>query len=279
MLRNLGIISLFAMSLSIAHAEQTSVDLELVLAVDVSHSMDEEEQKIQRQGYILAFRNPEILEAIRTGIYGKIAVIYLEWSNPTEQFVVAPWTEIKDATSAENFAATLERMPILHLRDTSISEALVYAESLFVNEFDGMRRVIDISGDGANNVGLPITPVRDSIVGKGIVINGLPLMLRPTIIVDDPSVTLDVYYRDCVIGGPGSFFIPVMNSGEFENAIRRKLILEIAGRNPIPLNYARDDGIPPVSLVVETLAPLRLPTNCSIGRKERLWQVPFFFDR
>jgi hypothetical protein len=209
---------------------QTSVDLELVIAVDVSLSMDLDEQRLQRDGYVAAFRDPEVHKAITSGPNGRITVTYMEWAGPPTQQVVLPWTVIDGAAAARAFADRLDAAPISRARMTSISAALQFSGRLFESSgAKGIRRVIDVSGDGPNNAGLPVVPVRDGLVGSGIVINGLPIMLKaPTGFFD--LAELDRYYSDCVIGGTGAFMIPIKQRSEFLTATRRKLLLEIAGR-------------------------------------------------
>lgn len=215
-------------------AQDLPVDLELVLAVDVSPSMDTEERDIQRLGYVEAFRHPEVVSAIRSGLHGRVAVTYVEWSAPTAQTVVVPWRVVEDTGTAASFADELAEAPDAGMRGTSISGALLFSAALFDGSgFDGMRRVIDVSGDGPNNRGAPVEPTRDGVVARGITVNGLPLMLRPG--GPGPAVQLDVYYEDCVIGGPGAFIVPVWDVADLGEAIRRKLVLEIAGRIPTAL--------------------------------------------
>jgi len=213
-----------------ARAQQATVDLELVLAVDVSLSMDLEEQRLQREGYVQAFRDPEVIKSIVTGPSGRIAVTYMEWAGPGTQQVVMPWTIIDSAESAQEFARRLDASNISRARMTSISAALQFSEGLFeTSGVRGLRRVIDVSGDGPNNAGPTVTGIRDQLVAKGITINGLPIVLkRPSSFFDLDN--LDQYYNDCVIGGSGAFMIPIREPGEFRSATRRKLLLEIAGR-------------------------------------------------
>lgn len=212
-----------------AVAMDTPVDLELVLAVDVSGSMDIEEQQVQRAGYIEAITHPEVLSAIRTGPHGRIAIAFVEWGGSGYQVTTIPWRTVEDDASAREFAAALAEAPIARIRGTSISGALRYSSGLFDgNGYEGFRRVIDISGDGPNNMGVPVVPVRDEVLQMGIVINGLPVMLRPSggyLGINN----LDVYYEDCVVGGPGSFVVSVNDPAQFPETIRRKLVLEIAG--------------------------------------------------
>ena len=158
---------------------QTQVDLELVIAVDVSLSMDLDEQRLQRDGYVAAFRDPEVHKAIASGPHGRIAVTYMEWAGPPTQQVVMPWTRHRRPAAARAFADRLEAAPISRARMTSISPALHFSGRLFeTSGVKGIRRVIDVSGDGPNNAGVPVVPVRDELVAKGIVINGLPIMLK-----------------------------------------------------------------------------------------------------
>jgi hypothetical protein len=221
-----------------AAAQDVPVDLELVLAVDVSGSMDAGEQALQRGGYVQAFLHPEVVAAIGSGFYGRIAVTYVEWAGPRAQAVAIPWRGLDGPASAEAFAAALKAAPTAHIRGTSISGALAFASALFDgNGFAGARQVIDVSGDGPNNMGLPVVPVRDAVLARGITINGLPLTLRAGSPWSAPygglgAGLLDVYYEDCVIGGPGAFFLSVQAPEQLADAIRRKLVLEIAGRPP-----------------------------------------------
>jgi hypothetical protein len=211
-------------------AAQTRVDLELVLAVDVSDSMEPEEQALQRQGYVSALSHPDIVAAIRSGARGRIAVTYVEWSSPGRQHVIVPWMLIDGAEAAQAFARRLLGSPGRAMDSTSISSALAFSARLFRrNGFDGDRRAIDVSGDGPNNAGPPVAPVRDRIVRRGITINGLPIISRRG---GFQIPDLQSYYRDCVVGGDGGFVIAVEGPGAFAEAIRRKLMLEIAARDP-----------------------------------------------
>ncbi|MBX3530885.1 MAG: DUF1194 domain-containing protein [Rhizobiaceae bacterium] len=211
-------------------AAQEAVDVELVLAVDVSLSMSYEELKIQRDGYTAALTHPDVINAIRDGIHGKIAVTYFEWAGDMSQYMVVPWTVIATREDAEAVAAQITASPPNSARRTSISGGLRYAQDLFAeSHFRGLKRVIDISGDGPNNQGEYVDLARDDIVAQGIVINGLPLMTDGGMISSFDVQDLDRYYNDCVIGGPGAFMIPVNAWEQFPEAIRRKLVLEIAG--------------------------------------------------
>jgi hypothetical protein len=222
--------------LAIEATAQQPVDLELVIAVDVSLSMDLDEQRLQRDGYVAAFRDAEIHKAIASGVHGRVAVVYAEWAGPVSQSVVIPWTVLDSVETARAFADKLEAMPITRARLTSISAALKFSQQLFAGSgARGLRRVIDVSGDGPNNSGEPVAPVRDEVVAAGTVINGLPIMLRTRSFGAFDIGDLDNYYRNCVIGGPGAFMVPVREVAEFASAIRRKLLLEISGPGPAAL--------------------------------------------
>ncbi len=220
--------AVFCAALSPALATDVPVDLELVLAVDTSPSIDVREFFLQRRGYVAAFRDPRLVDIIRSGRTGRIAVIYVEWAGPISQRIIIPWTVIDGAKSAARFASALEVARTKTSLGTSLSGALAFASGLFVNNgFDGRRRVIDVSGNGRNNFGPQILPIRDAVVAAGITINGLPIMSDPT------EVGLDDYYRACVVGGPGAFLVKVEKQDDFAAAIRHKLVAEIAGR-PMP---------------------------------------------
>lgn len=216
----------------LAAAEDLPVDVELVLAVDVSWSMNDEEQRIQREGYVAAWRSPDVLEAIRNGVYGRVAVTYVEWAGELMQNVVVPWTLIDGKEAADRFAYQLATAEPDRQRRTSISTAIDYSAGLFPeNGYAGNRQVIDVSGDGANNQGRPVTMARDAAVAAGIIINGLPLMTSEgseNAYAWGSVPDLDLYYAECVIGGPGAFVIPVRAWDQFPEAIRRKLVLELA---------------------------------------------------
>ena len=210
------------------------VDLELVLAVDVSGSIDDEEALLQREGYINAFRHPDVLRAIQGGFLRRIAVSYYEWAGFGHIRIIADWAVVEDSRTALAFADSLTRDLPQTARRTAISAAIEFAVPYFErNGFEGTRRVIDISGDGPNNWGTPVIIARDKAVAAGVTINGLPIVNGregPSGWPQDPD--LDLYYRDCVIGGPGAFIVVANSFEDFAAAIRRKLILEIAGREP-----------------------------------------------
>jgi hypothetical protein len=209
------------------------VDLQLVLAVDISGSMDYVEQQVQRDGYVSAFKDPEVIRAITSGPYGRIAVTYVRWAGAFIQETAVPWTIVGSKSEAEAFSAAIYKAPLYTERGTSISSALTYSLGTFAKSgVESDRRTIDISGDGSNNDGLPVAPIREKILTSNITINGLPVILNPSGVPGSPFVGLDDYYRDCVIGGPASFVVPIKKLDEFAPAIRRKLILEIAWAPP-----------------------------------------------
>jgi hypothetical protein len=267
------ILAMSLMPLSSARAKPGGipVDVELVLAVDVSYSMDPEEQYLQRQGYIDALRSPQVLDAIAKGINGKIAIVYLEWASNTLQRVVADWHVISDRASAEAFIAAIEAKPPQRLSRTSISGAIDKSvELLETNAFEGIRRVIDISGDGSNNQGRLVTEAREDALNRGITINGLPIVLnRGTERYRDVD-DLEAYYSECVIGGPGAFVIAIRNRAQFADATRTKLILEVSGLTPgKSLPHDEKKWPKPFSPVIPAQAKDSKLT-CTAG--ERIWQ-------
>ena len=238
-------------------SDAIAVDVEVVLAVDVSYSMDPEEQALQREGYMAAITSREFLQALKQGGHSRIAMTYFEWAGMHHQQIIVPWRLIDGPEAADGFAADIGRARYTRASRTSISGALLFAAPLFDGSgYRGVRKVIDVSGDGVNNNGPLVTATRDEVLAKGITINGLPILLkRPNASTMDID-QLDVYYEDCVIGGPGAFVIPIKERDQFKEAIRTKLVLEIAGRTPerrvVPAS-AREPRI-----------------SCTIG--ERLWQ-------
>ncbi|MEX2617649.1 MAG: DUF1194 domain-containing protein [Alphaproteobacteria bacterium] len=244
-------------------AAKTPVDLLLALAVDVSRSVDEEEARLQRQGYIQAFRDPEVVAAIRTGMLGRIAVRYFEWGGEGNIAEITGWTLVEDATGAAAFADSLARLPPRPMLWTSISGAIDYALPwLKENEFDATRKVLDISGDGPNNSGDLVVPARDRAIAAGVTINGLPIMDQGSGMYTAYNIrNLDLYYRDCVIGGPGAFLIVAEDFNDFARAVRRKLILEIANRAPQPPAW-------PMRIVLAQAGPdIRESPPCNVGEQ------------
>lgn len=249
----------FALSVAGAPAGDVPVDVELVLAVDVSYSMDTEEQALQREGYAGAVVSREFLDALRLGPNGRIAVAYVEWAGEGEQKVVVNWRIIDGPESAKAFADAVMGAPLRRVYRTSISSALLFSADQFdLNGYKGLRQVIDVSGDGVNNQGPPVSLARDAVVQRGITINGLPLLLKRggSSALDIPE--LDVYYEDCVIGGPGAFVVPVQHQEEFAKAIKTKLVMEVAGRLPT--------ASPGLVVPVVGAAPR---ISCTIG--EKIW--------
>ena len=234
-----------------------SVDVELVLAVDVSYSMDMDELALQREGYAQAIVSKEFLQALKSGPNGKISVTYFEWAASSDQKIIIPWRMIDGPETADAVATEILKTPIRRASRTSISGAIHFAMPLFdENPHRGIRQVIDISGDGPNNNGSPVEAARNSALEKGIVINGLPIMVKEPSYSTMDIGNLDFYYEDCVIGGPGSFVVTIKEREKFKEAIRTKLVLEVAGRTP-------ERPVVPVAA--------REPrVNCMIG--EKIWQ-------
>jgi hypothetical protein len=219
-----------------------AVDAELVIAVDVSNSMDPEEQALQREGYITGLTSREFLSALRSGINGRIAVTYFEWAGPYDQKIVMPWRLIDGPETAAAVTKEIAAAPYRRAPRTSIYGALQFAKPLFDNSgYHGLRRIIDVSGDGTNNIGPPVTLMRDQVLEGGITINGLPIMLSRPYGSGTDIANLDVYYEDCVIGGPGAFVIAIHEREQFKDATRTKLVQEIAGPLPqvIPVQATR----------------------------------------
>nr|WP_245303866.1 DUF1194 domain-containing protein [Pseudorhodoplanes sinuspersici] len=241
----------------LSESRQTSVDIELILAVDISYSMDPDELALQREGYSRALTSAEFLNALKQGIHGKIAITYFEWAGVQDQKVVVPWRLIDGPESAGSVANEISQAPLRRAARTSISGALLFGMKLFESSGQrGIRRVIDISGDGANNSGPLVVVARDEVLSHGITINGLPVMLkRPSYSTMDIE-QLDEYYEDCVIGGPAAFVVPVKDREKFVEAIRTKLVLEIASLSP------------DAKVTKASAANPRVP--CTIG--ERIWQ-------
>jgi Protein of unknown function (DUF1194) len=234
-----------------------AVDIELILAVDVSYSMDMDELAIQREGYAQALVSKDFLQALKAGPNGKISITYFEWAATSDQKIIIPWRVIDGPETADAVSAEIMRTPVRRASRTSISGAINFAMPLFEQDpYRGLRRVIDISGDGPNNNGTPVTLARDTALDKGIIINGLPIMVKEPSFSTMDIENLDWYYEDCVIGGPGSFVVSIKDREKFKEAIRTKLILEVAGRTP------------PHPLV--PVADKEPRVSCTIG--EKIWQ-------
>jgi uncharacterized protein DUF1194 len=205
---------------------EPEVDVNLVLALDASGSVSDDRFELQKQGYAAAFRNPKVLTAIRSGDHRAISVSMLQWTGPTLHVIVVPWMTVKDQKSVLELASAIDaaRRQIFG-GGTSVSGAIDYGVIMLAgSSTTATRQIIDISGDGSNNIGRDPQQARDEAVKLGIRINGLPILtLEPD---------LDVYYRQYVIGGPGAFVIPAKNYDQFADAILRKLIAEISQLRP-----------------------------------------------
>jgi hypothetical protein len=252
-----GIAAPAQMAEPVENQSTPTVDIELVIAVDVSYSMDLDELAVQREGYAAAIVSREFLQALRNGPNAKISVTYFEWSASSDQKIIIPWRLIDGPETADAVANEIMKTPVRRGSRTSISGAILFAMPLFDEDpYRGLRRVIDISGDGPNNSGPPITPVREEALQKGIVINGLPIMVKEPSYSTMDIDNLDWYYEDCVVGGPGSFVVPIKDRGTFKEAIRTKLLLEVVGKTP-------KHRVVPV-------AEKEPRISCTIG--EKLWQ-------
>jgi hypothetical protein len=232
---------------------ETEVDLALVLAVDISYSMDTEEQALQREGFAQAFRSPLVHDAIRNGMLGRIAVTYIDWAGANDQQIVVPWMVLDNPESIMAFAEKIARSPLRRAQRTSISAAIDFSVAQIEKSgLSATRQVIDVSGDGPNNEGRTVTAARDQAVEKGITINGLPLMLKRGGYLD--IAELDAYFKDCVIGGSGAFMVPVRDKEQFPQAIKTKILLEIANLTPqIPLLHRIQGTQPSNCLIGESL--------------------------
>ena len=228
-----GFVCVAAVHRAVAEAE-IAVDLELVLAVDVSGSIDPSEAILQREGYIQALTSPEVVRAATGGPIGRIAVSYLEWAGAEHVRLVLDWHLIDGLPAAERMAGRLFEADVRSGQRTSISSAVLFALPLFRdNGYVGTRRVIDVSGDGPNNSGLPALAARDAAIGAGVSVNGLAILNdRPGPFGYPILRDLDIYYEECVIAGPGAFVLVADGFEDFGRAIRRKLVLEIAGLVP-----------------------------------------------
>jgi hypothetical protein len=211
-----------------------TVDLLLVLAADVSRSIDDEEFNLQRKGYAQAMTDPRVLRAIAGGRHHAIAVTFVEWSGAADQNVVIDWTLVRDEEAAAGVAATMLSAPRSFLGRTSISAAIDFSlQRLAAASDQADKRVIDVSGDGTNNAGRSVTEARDDAVAAGVTINGLAIINTRSspgyAFHTQPPGGLPKYYEENVIGGPGAFLLHVENFESFAEAITRKLVSEIAG--------------------------------------------------
>ena len=245
-------------------ARATEVDVELALMVDVSRSMGPGELELQRRGYAEAIVSDEVVGAILNSFTGRIAVTYVEWAGYGSTRVIVPWTLVDSREAAEAVAETLNANFPYGMRRTSITGAIDFARAdMAANEYEGLRQVIDISGDGPNNEGGSVEAARDKAIAAGLVINGLPLMTQDG---DEfwAIADLDLYYEACVIGGPGAFVIPVREWHEFPLAVRRKLVLELVG--------------PPEALFAARSGRTADGYDCYIGEKMREERERMFSD-
>jgi hypothetical protein len=236
---------------------EAQVDVELVLAVDVSYSMDLDELAVQREGYAQAMISSDFLLALKSGPHGKIAITYFEWAAADDQKVIIPWRVVEGPESADAVAVEIMKAPLRRASRTSISGAINFGMQLLSeNPYKGLRRVLDISGDGPNNNGEPLLIARNEALSKGVIINGLPIMVKAASYATMDIDNLDIYFEDCVIGGPGAFVVPIKERAKFKEAIRTKLILEVANLHA--------DG----ELIPAQARQPRIP--CNIG--EQLWR-------
>ena len=221
-------------------SEVTQVDLKLVIATDVSRSINAEEARIQREGTAEAFLNPEVVKAIQSGALGRVAVTMIDWSSPQFDRVVLDWTIVKDKASATALAEKIRAIPRTPGRRTSISSALELGSLLLESsdkDIHATRKVIDVSGDGPNNDGNPMQESHDKTIATGVVVNGLPVMDENA---NGYYPGLDKYYAGCVVGGKGAFVVVVKSFADFGAAMRHKLILEIS-QNESQIKQALED--------------------------------------
>jgi hypothetical protein len=228
------LFTLILLALPSAAQDKKDVDLSLALGIDISGSIDPDEARLQREGYVAAFRDPVIVKAILGGANGRIAVAYFEWSDSWMQKLLIDWTLLDSEAAIEAFARKLSDAPISIARRTSISGAIRYAIPLFGRSpYEAQRKVLDISGDGSNNDGGLVTEMRYEALKEKIVINGLPIMNdRPNPFGFPNESDLDRYYLHCVTGGPRSFVEVAHSFDDFPRAVRKKLLQEVADIGP-----------------------------------------------
>ena len=244
---------------ALAQPKAVSVDAKIVLAVDASRSVDQAELAVERDGYVQALRKPELIRAITAGRLGRVAFTYFEWSGQARDGGLVPWRIIAGTADADRFAEEITALPPSRSMGTSISRALAFATTLLEDDAVASdRRIIDVSGDGVNNIGPPVTRARDEAVARGVTINGLPVLVSGT---RRNLPDLDRYYEECVIGGPGAFVLPAGSKEEMAYTILRKLIIEISGREPASR---------PIAVEYE-------PIDCMVGERiyhKRMWNPP-----
>ena len=236
-----GFFAIAATPAAVPAADQPAqVDLALVLAVDVSSSVNESEAGIQRAGYVAALRDPRVADAIRNGMIGRIALTYVEWAAPNDQRQIIPWREVSDEASARAFADELEKAPYRPGTTTSISAGIDFCVDLLKKSgVRAARRVIDMSGDGYSDYGRNVKTARDEAIKQGVTINGLPLMNKRPAYRPEIPPDLDQYYSQNVTGGRGSFTLVVKELNDFQRLVLRKLILEIADNDKVPPLFKR----------------------------------------
>lgn len=293
MRRLVCLLALLALATPLAAQDRKEVDLALVLAIDISGSIDPEEARLQRQGYVDAFRDPAIVRAILGGNNGRIAVAYFEWSDSWVQKLLIDWTLLDSTAAIEAFARRLEDAPVSIARRTSISGAIRYAIPMFARSpYEAERKVMDISGDGSNNDGGLVTDVRHEALKQRIVINGLPIMNgRPNPFGFPAEDDLDKYYLHCVTGGPRSFVEVATSFEDFPRAVRKKLLQEVADISPLNDFDPHDLGVdrPGIELAQTGRRPVKADDDytrfvrpeyelgCDVGerRSREFWQRRF----
>lgn len=271
----------FLLASAASAQDRKEVDLALALGVDISGSIDPDEAKLQREGYVQAFRDPVIVKAILGGANGRIAVAYYEWSDAWVQRLLIDWTLLDSEAAIMAFTTRLANAPISIARRTSISGAIRYAIPLFGrNPYDAERKVLDISGDGSNNDGGLVTDMRHEALKERIIINGLPVMNdRPNPFGFPSETDLDEYYLHCVTGGPRSFVEVAKNFEDFPRAVRKKLLQEVATRAVPNGTRLAQTGRPQLGDDEDYTRFVRpgYPPGCDVGerRSREFWQRRF----
>ena len=256
-------------------AAESTVDLALVLTTDISYSVDRDEARFQSEGTIAAFRSPEVVKAIQSGALGRIAVAYIVFGSRGQERVLVDWKIIHDQPSAERFANALAEHPLPQGLQTSISSGIELALRLLeTSGIAATRKVIDVSGDGPNNDGRLVVPVRDEAIAKGVTLNGLPIVTEADKFDVYYLPDLDKYYAGCVIGGPHAFIQVAHGFEDFARAIRRKLVLEISESGAAP---SSNPNMVKVAATVRGASPRTTPIyekGCDIGERMRYGAGP-----
>jgi Protein of unknown function (DUF1194) len=230
-----------------ADGPDTAVDAAVVMAADVSRSINDDEFSLQQKGYADAITSPQLLDAIKTGTHGAIALCFVEWAGADEQKVVVEWAVIRNAADAQRFADALLASQRTFVGRTAIGSAIDFAWGLNAETaFHADRHIIDVSGDGTSNQGRSVEEARDEAVKAGAIINGLSIFNQRAAAMNNylalhtnPPGGLANYYKDHVIGGPGSFVLPIDNFGSFGDAMVHKLLQEISAGPPSPVSERR----------------------------------------